>query len=59
MKNVVIEKLSCKDTLRQLFVCLRPRTPYHPYTLCIRVYSNLIHTGKGGGAGVELNQREG
>jgi hypothetical protein len=41
------------------FICLRPppllwlHTP--PITHCIRVYSTLIHTGKGGGA----NQRDG
>ncbi len=44
-------------TFRQLFICLRPRTPYLP-ALCIRVYSILIHTGKGRRGG-ELNQREG
>jgi hypothetical protein len=46
------KKLTCKGTLRQLFICLRPGTPYPtpPYTLyCIRVYSILFHTVKGGG----------
>jgi hypothetical protein len=53
---------TCKGTLRQAFICLRPRTPYHPHlTHYIRVYTIqynniIIHTGKGGG---ELNQREG
>ncbi len=48
----------CKSTLRQMFICLRPRTPYHPpLTHCIHVYSILIHTEKGGGG--ELNQKEG
>ncbi len=44
------EKFTCKETLRQVFICLRPpplllpHTPPPPYTLytCI-----LIHTGKG------------
>ncbi len=27
--------------------CLRPRTPYSPYTYCIRVNSTLIHREKG------------
>jgi hypothetical protein len=36
--------------LRQVFICLRPRTPPPPtHTHCIRVYSILLHTGKGGG----------
>jgi hypothetical protein len=33
-------------------------TIHPPLIHCIRVYSILIHTGKGQG-GVELNQREG
>ena len=50
------KKLACKETLRQVFFYLRPETLCSPpYTQCIRVYSILIHTGKGG----ELNQREG
>ncbi len=45
------KKLACKGTLRQVFICLRPRTPY---THCIRVYSILIHTEKRGrGFGLE------
>jgi hypothetical protein len=36
-------------TLRRVFICLRPRTPYPPpLTHCVRVYSTRIHTGKGG-----------
>ncbi len=51
------KKLTCKGTLKQVLICLRPRTTYPTLLLsvCIRVYSKLIHTGKGG----ELNQREG
>ncbi len=42
--------------MRQVFICLRPRiqSPLPPNTLYIRVYSILVHTGKG----EELNQRE-
>ncbi len=49
----------CQGTLRQVFICLRPRTLYPPPLLkhCIFVYSILIHIGKGEGR--ELNQREG
>ncbi len=46
-----VKKLTWKGTLRQVFICLRPRTPL---IHCLRVYSLLIHTGKGG-----MNQREG
>ncbi len=51
------KKFTCKGTLRQVLICLRPKTPYPLLTHCIRVYSMLIHTGKGGGGG-ELNHRE-
>ncbi len=53
------KKIDLKRTLRQVFICLRPRTPYPPpLTPCKRVYSILIQTGKGGKGG-EFNQREG
>ncbi len=42
------KKLTCKGTLRQVFICVRTGTPY-PLTHSIRVYSILIYTGKGGG----------
>ncbi len=30
-----LKKISCKGTLRQVFICLRPRTLYTPlYILC-------------------------
>jgi hypothetical protein len=49
------EKWTCKRTLQQVLICLRPRTPYPPSLRhCIRVYSILIHTwkrGRGGGEG--------
>jgi hypothetical protein len=48
-----------KGTLRQVYICLRPRTSYlpSPLTHCIRVYSTvyLFTQGKKG----EVNQREG
>ncbi len=54
-----LNKLICKGTLRQVFICLRPRTPEAPiyppppqplHTVYVHtVYSILIHTGKGGG----------
>ncbi len=44
-----LETFTCKGTFRHVFICLRPRTPYHPpLTHCIRVYSMLIYRGKGG-----------
>jgi hypothetical protein len=54
-----LKKLTCKGTLRQVFICLRPSTPYPllPYTLytCIQY---IIHTEEWGEV-EELNQREG
>ncbi len=49
-----LKKLTCKVTLRQLFICLRLRTPYPPLTHCIGKQFTL-----NGGEGEELNQREG
>jgi hypothetical protein len=43
-----LKKMTCKETLRQVFICLRPKTTYPP-THCILVYSIHIHTGKGKG----------
>jgi hypothetical protein len=44
-----ILKLTCEGTLRQVFVCLRPRTPY-PLTHCtLYVYTVYLFTqGRGG-----------
>ncbi len=41
--------LTCKGTLRHVFICLRPRTQYHPplHTVYVYTYSILIRTGKG------------
>ncbi len=51
-KMLSYKKLTCKGTLRPVLICLKPRTPYPPpphLTHCIRIYSILIHTWKGGG----------
>jgi hypothetical protein len=53
-----LKKLIYKETLRQVFICLRPGAPYPPpITHCIRVYSILINTGKGERGG-ELREGE-
>ncbi len=56
-----LKKLTYKGTLRQMFICLRPRTLYPPpppYTLhTCTVYGLLFHTGKGGGGRVEPERR--
>jgi hypothetical protein len=50
------KKLTNKETLRQMFICLRPRTPFPQYTVYVyTIY--LITQGRGKGGG--LNQREG
>jgi hypothetical protein len=47
-----LTKFTCKGTLRQVFICLRPRTPQPPPFLhaveCVHC-TLYIHTGKGGG----------
>jgi hypothetical protein len=52
-------KNTCKGTLRPVFICVRPRTPYPPpsYTLYTSIKHTYSHTK--GGDGGELNQREG
>ncbi len=38
------KKLTCKGTLRQVFICLRPRTLYHPpYTLYTCIQYTFSH----------------
>ncbi len=57
-----LKKFTCKWTLRQMFICLRLRTPNPPppsITQCIRVYSILIHTGKGEGGDEPERRGEG
>jgi hypothetical protein len=43
------KKLTCKGALRQMFICLRPRTPYTLYT-CIH-YTVLSTTHREAGEG--------
>ncbi len=45
-----------KGLCGRCFICLRP--PPHPFTHCIRVFSILIHIGKGGGGGAELTREK-
>ncbi len=42
-----LKKLTCKGTLLQVFICLRPRTPCTPLTNCKRVYSIFFTQGRG------------
>ncbi len=49
------KKLTCKGTLRQMFICLIPASP-PPYTLYAYMY---MFTQGGGGAEGRVNQREG
>jgi hypothetical protein len=52
--NAICRQLTktCKGTLRQVFICLRPRVSYSPLPLthCKRVYStvHLFTQGRGG-----------
>ncbi len=48
------KKLTCKGTLRQVFICLRPRTPYPPLhnVYLYTVYLFTQGRGEGGGEGV-------
>jgi hypothetical protein len=41
----------------EVFICLRPSTPYPPPTHCI-LYSYSHRKGRGGRGGGELNHRE-
>ncbi len=54
-----LKKLTCKVTLRQVFICLRPRTPCPPPILhTVYMYTVYLFTqGRRRGRG-ELNQRE-
>ncbi len=52
-QNVVIKKLTCKGTFRQVIICLMTRTYTLPPLHTVNVYT--VYLGKGG----ELNQREG
>jgi hypothetical protein len=48
-----LKEFTCKGTLRQVFICLRPRSLYPPYTLkSVYVYTvNLFTHRRGGGGG--------
>ncbi len=58
-KGCHLKKLTCKGTLRQVFICLRPephtRPPYTMY-MCIQVY--LFTQGRGGGGDMSQRERE-
>ncbi len=51
-----LKKLTCKGTLRLVFICLRPRTPYHQPTQT--VYVNTVYLSHREGERGKLNQRE-
>ncbi len=55
-KSHHLKKFTCKETLRQVFICLRPRTP-NPPLHTVYVYIEYLFT-QGRGAG-EFNRREG
>jgi hypothetical protein len=53
--------LTCKVTLRQVFICLRPSpilTPYPPFPYTVYVHTvNLFTQGRGGGGRDEPERR--
>jgi hypothetical protein len=57
-----LEKFNCKGTLRQVFICPRPRTRYHSplYTLCTQVRGGgevePERRGKGRQGGVQITK---
>ncbi len=53
-----LQRLICKGTLRQVFICLRPRTPYPTlHTVYVYTVYVLIHTGDGGGGESWIRER--
>ena len=55
-----LKKVTSKGTLRQVFICLRPRTAYPPSPLHTVYCTRTVHLfTQGRGEGRELNQREG
>ncbi len=56
------KKFTCKGTLRQVFICLRPRTPYYQpplHTECVYTVRYTYSHRERGEGGRELVQREG
>ncbi len=55
-----LKKLSCKGTLRQVFICLRlfQQNPIPPPPYTLYTYLQYTYSHGGGGEGGELNQRE-
>jgi hypothetical protein len=53
----VLDVLTCKGTLWQVLICLRPRTPYPPYTLYMSIQVYLTTRGKEGGVEPERRER--
>jgi hypothetical protein len=58
-----LNKLTFKGTLRQVFICLRPGTPYPHipplHTVYVMQYTVYLFTQERDEGGGELNQREG
>jgi hypothetical protein len=50
-----LKVLTCKVTLRQVFICLRPRTPYSPPPYTLYLYVQNIYSHREGERGGELN----
>ncbi len=48
------EIFTCKGTLRQVFICLRPRTPYPPSAYTMFTYIQYTYSHREGGEGGEL-----
>ncbi len=45
-----LQKFTCKGNLRQVFICLKPRSSYPPsLTHCIRVYTTVYYSHSEGG----------
>jgi hypothetical protein len=62
MQNVDIKKLTYKGTLRQVFICLMPRTPYPPPpppTHFIRIYVQFTFSYREGKRGESWTREKG
>jgi hypothetical protein len=56
-----LKQFTCKDTLRQVFICLRPRTPYPPsppYTLYVQYTYSHREGGRRGESWTREKVRE-